>query len=677
MGSPFSLLRRPEISSPSVRTVLLCPFSAGTVLWQAQSGAWTLSVCVRGTFSLVHGREAVLADPQEPVAGDRHLGDDPRASVHVPSDLVPYKPRVDVVLVGSAFAPDREPVEALVARVSLGSLDKAIGVIGDRTWIEGPDGPEPSSPRPFRSMPLTYERAARARDNPHGFDLARAPVIGAPALPNLEAADDEIGGGRTVGFGPVAPGAGARRGLLRPEGWAWVEAPHDRARGPAPAGLDFAFYNAAPHDQQIDVLRGGDTLTLVNLDLRHPRLETRLPEVRPKAFLVPEDMERGVEIALRCDTLWIDTDRSLLTLSWRGLITVDSPDEEALGTLVIAAETKRRDLGYAQIAKILREGTLSSTEGDTLTEGRPLARPESILDIDSDLLPTPGPFKPKRPLPLGRGLRRSPRGVWGCLRPHRDRLRGQGASGGAAAGGDRGGGHHGAAVVGRDHRERSGRDGVDREAEDADAHRRAPPERGRPVSSHPPRPPTPPGPVGLRGGAVDATAGPRPVAGGSRGGRLRSDRGGGPARRRGACAFVVRAGDGGSAGCAAGVGGSQRVRPGVRAGVRRGDDGRARRVGLSVRLRCRPSRPHVRAHNPTSRWVRFDGRLVLRDEGPAEGFCARCAWIRRSGRVSLRAVEIGGDHRFDLDVVSGLAAVLFDLVLVLVLRPRRPRRRPR
>ena len=89
---------------PSVRTVVLCPFSAGTVLWQAQSGAWTLSVCVRGTFSPVPGREALLVDPQEPVAADRHLGDDPRNSLYAPSDLVPYKPRVDVVLVGSAFA---------------------------------------------------------------------------------------------------------------------------------------------------------------------------------------------------------------------------------------------------------------------------------------------------------------------------------------------------------------------------------------------------------------------------------------------------------------------------------------------------------------------------------------------------------------------------------------------
>ncbi len=396
-----------------MRTVVLCPFAAGTVLWQAQSGSWTLSVCVRGTFSLVHGREVVLADAQEPVTGDRWAGDDPRLGLRVPSDRVPYKPRIDVVLVGSAFAPHQEPVEALVARLSMGGLDKAIGVIGDRVWIEGPDGPEPSAAHPFRTMPLGYERAARARDNPHGFDLTRPPALGALALPNLEAADDEIGGDRTVGFGPVAPGASARRGLLRPDGWAWAEAAASvdaveaadaggvAARGPAPAGFDFAFYNAAPRDQQIDRIDGGDPLLLVNLNREHPRLETRLPDVRAKAFLVSADMAHGAEIALRCDTIWIDTDRALVALSWRGTLAVTPPDEEALGTLVVAAEPKGSEIGYAQIEKLLRDGTNTvSTDNDTFTiPGGAAPRRESQARADPDDVPTPGPIRPKRALP--------------------------------------------------------------------------------------------------------------------------------------------------------------------------------------------------------------------------------------------------------------------------------------
>jgi hypothetical protein len=353
-----------------LRTVLLCPFTAGSVLWQAQSGASSLTVCVRGTFSLVHGREAVLADAQEPITGDRHYGDDPRQSLYAGSELALYKPRTDVMLVGSAFAPDHEPVEALIARLSLGDLDKSIGVVGDRVWLEGPDGPEPSAPRPFRTMPLRYERAARAPDNPLGFDLTAPPAIGALALPNLEAADDEIGRVRTIGFGPVPPSAGTRRALLPPEGWAWLEG---GGRGPLPQRFDFAFYNAAPRDQQIDLVRPGASLVLENLSRAHRRLETKLPTVRPKAFLVPADEERGSEVALRCDTVWIDTDRALLTLTWRGIVAVPSSNEEELGALVVAAESKGREVGYKQIAKLLREGLSTTTDGDTFSETSPLA----------------------------------------------------------------------------------------------------------------------------------------------------------------------------------------------------------------------------------------------------------------------------------------------------------------
>jgi hypothetical protein len=353
-----------------LRTVLLCPFTAGNVLWQAQGGAWTLTVAVRGTFAMVHGREAVLAEGPEPVTVDRHYGDDPRQGLWAPSDLALYKPRTDVTLVGSAFAADQVPVEALIARLSLGDLDKSIGVVGDRVWIEGPDGAEPSAPRPFAAMPLRAERAARARDNPLGFDLTRAPAVGALALPNLEAADDEIGGARTVGFGPVPPFAGTRRALLPPDSWAWLEG---GGRGPLPAGFDFAFYNAAPRDQQVDLVRGGAPLVLEHLNRDHARLETRLPTVRPKAFLVPAEEDRGTEIVLRCDSVWIDTDRALFTLTWRGIVAVPTPDEEALGTLVVAAESKGREVSYRQIAKLLRDGmTSTTTDGDTFSDPSPL-----------------------------------------------------------------------------------------------------------------------------------------------------------------------------------------------------------------------------------------------------------------------------------------------------------------
>jgi hypothetical protein len=379
-----------------VHIALLCPFTAGTTIWQAHDGAWTFTACIRGTFSLVHGREAVLADAQEPVVGDRfHASGGPRGpSLYAASELVPYKPRADVILVGSAFAPEQTPVDALIARVSIEELDKSIGVIGDRRWSLGPDGLEPSAPVPFRSMPLRYERAARAPDNPVGFDLAGAPTLGDLALPNLEAVDDAPETGQALGFGPVHPASATRRGLLHPEALAWV---NDGEKGPMPRGFDFAFYNAAPREQQIDLLRHSASIVLTNLHREHARFIAKLPHVRPRAFLVSADAERSIEIALRCDTLWIDTDRAVMTLSWRGLVGLGTPEMAGLETLVVAAESKGKELRYKHIQRMLREGSSVSLDESLTGETHPLAVRHDHVSITPGSPHTPTAESSRRP----------------------------------------------------------------------------------------------------------------------------------------------------------------------------------------------------------------------------------------------------------------------------------------
>ena len=376
---------------------LLCPFTAGTSIWQAHDGAWTLTACVRGTFSLVHGREAVLADAQEPVVGDQFHATSAGSrgrSLYAASELVPYKPRADVILVGSAFAPEQTPVDALIARVTIEELDKSIGVIGDRRWSPGPDGLEPSAPVPFRSMPLRYERAARAPDNPVGFDLAGAPTLGELALPNLEAVDDAPETGQTLGFGPVHPAAVTRRGLLNPEALAWV---NEGEKGPMPKGFDFAFYNAAPREQQIDLLRHSASIVLTNLHREHERFVARLPHVRPRAFLVSADAERSIEIALRCDTLWIDTDRAVMTLSWRGLLGLGTPEVAGLDTLVVAAESKGKELRYKHIQRMLRDGGSVSLDESLAGETHPLGVRHDHVHATSSSSSTPSAASSRRP----------------------------------------------------------------------------------------------------------------------------------------------------------------------------------------------------------------------------------------------------------------------------------------
>jgi hypothetical protein len=369
--------------------VSLCPFTAGEIVWQAQGGAWTLSICVKATFALVHESEAAIADVQDPIE---------------PADLVPFKPKTDVLLRGHAYAPEGRAVEALVARFSVGDFTKAIGVVGDRVWRDGPDGLEPSPPEPFTKMPLSFERAARGKDNPVGVDLAQAAALGEIALPNLEAADDAHVEGRTVSVGPVDPTWRPRRRLLDEASARWLEG----REGPMPDGFEFRYFNVAPEDQQLALVRHGAVVSLENLSATEARIVSRLPLLRPKAFLVHEATQRATEVALRCDTVSLDADRGAVTLHYRGLVGVEGAEPDA--TIVIAAESPQKRLHYRHIEQMLKDGTTSSLS-ETGNELHELGRRHDTVKAASKRIfgasetPVPPSWNasaPSRPGPLPR-----------------------------------------------------------------------------------------------------------------------------------------------------------------------------------------------------------------------------------------------------------------------------------
>ena len=79
--------------------------------------------------------------------------------------------------------------------------------------------------------------------------------------------------------------------------------------------------------------------------------------MRPQAFRAPSlDAPKGrvEEVILRCDTLWINTDRGLLTLTWRGLI--DAPRGlSSVGTIIVDAEPGGAKLRWEDIASRLAD----------------------------------------------------------------------------------------------------------------------------------------------------------------------------------------------------------------------------------------------------------------------------------------------------------------------------------
>src|SRR5689334_17838914 len=88
-----------------------------SVVWQPRRGAWALTVVCKATYTLVPVESKLAQEQEYPNEDDNHWNDDPARSLYSPSDLAPFKPRADVMLVGHAFAPRKEPVRSLVARL--------------------------------------------------------------------------------------------------------------------------------------------------------------------------------------------------------------------------------------------------------------------------------------------------------------------------------------------------------------------------------------------------------------------------------------------------------------------------------------------------------------------------------------------------------------------------------
>jgi hypothetical protein len=295
----------------------LCAFRTSQLLWRRPDGAWILTAICRGSFDLVPGIATLADDQEDPTDGDNHWSDDVNRSVYAPNDHVPYKRAADVVLVGNAYAPGGEPVRSLVARMSVGRIDKSVDVLADRAL--SPSGKIIEGAW-FTRMPLRYERAAGGSrsSNPVGIDPETGrDAFGNTPLPNLVAKS----GCEPAGFGPLAAP------WLASEG------------GPAP--------NIAPRDQQLDVISEQERILLEHLHPTHARLETRLPGLRPRAVVTVDG--RLNDLAMTCDTLWIDTDRARCTLTWRGSVVVSGPD--APGRVLIALESCERPLAREEVLR--------------------------------------------------------------------------------------------------------------------------------------------------------------------------------------------------------------------------------------------------------------------------------------------------------------------------------------
>ncbi|MDI3287317.1 DUF2169 domain-containing protein [Polyangium sp. 15x6] len=283
----------------------------------------------KATFRLQPGTSPLAEQQEAPFEVDHPWPDGAQGSLRSSTDRVPFKRHAEVLVGGHVYAPRGQPTTSLVARLSVGPLNKAIEVHGDRVWV--PDG-RLSAAAPFVKMPIRWERSAGGPGtwNPGGIPANPSPDgRGFRPVPNLtpvglalRAAAQVI---PPVGFGPIAPGWPERASKLRRHMATWRQ--DTWASEPLPADMDAGFFNAAPSDQQLAQLGVGEQILLEHLHPEYPQLVTKLATVTPHA-LAQRPGGAAEEIRLRCDTMWIDTDRGTCALVWRGILGLKDPMED-------------------------------------------------------------------------------------------------------------------------------------------------------------------------------------------------------------------------------------------------------------------------------------------------------------------------------------------------------------
>jgi hypothetical protein len=312
------------------------PLPVGSIVWQAWSGAFVLSVVCKATFRL-RSVESPLAEAQDPIVPtDRYWHDDPREALRAPTDLVPFKRRAEVILVGHAYAP-HGPARSVLTRLCVAGADKLVDVFSERVFTM--EGQLREASPPFVKSPLVWRYAAGGpgTSNPVGIASDATPdPYGQRLIPRFQppglhiTRPDQVI--PTLGYGPIAPTWPERITKLYHHAATWD--PLRWNQRPLPRDIDVAYFNAATADQQVDAIRADERIVMENLHPDYPRLVTNLAPVTPEA-VVERPGQPAEAVPFVCDTMWIDTDRGVCALTWRARILLDSPN--APGRVLVKA----------------------------------------------------------------------------------------------------------------------------------------------------------------------------------------------------------------------------------------------------------------------------------------------------------------------------------------------------
>jgi hypothetical protein len=291
-------------------------------------------VVVKGTFLAGASDEPRLSlEQQALVQTDEHHGDPATTSIRLESEFALEKPFTDVVVVGKAVAPTKEPVTTLRVRLEVEGRSKDAAVTGPRRWVRAMGGLVASPPVPFTELPLVYEHAFGGTDDSRGPTAVAAELrnlvgvgfhphrdaksIDGLPLPCIEHPAHLMSSVRDrpppIGYGYVGRGWQPRVAHAGTYDQRWL----DEVCPFLPADFDPRYHQGAPPDQWFPLFQGGEKIRCVHM-ARAPVVEYRIPRIRlPVRFRFAD---RNEEKHGRLDTVILEPDLGRMQLVWRASV---------------------------------------------------------------------------------------------------------------------------------------------------------------------------------------------------------------------------------------------------------------------------------------------------------------------------------------------------------------------
>jgi hypothetical protein len=313
---------------------------AGYNMGLEPSGREHVVVVIKGTFRFPRADEPsghfAMHDAQLPlVMADTFTGEPGLSAPIYEADFALRKPRCDILLVGSAYAPGGRPVTRIEAGLRVGNWSKALAVVGPRHWECGVANAMASPPGVFVRQPISYDVAFGGTDLRHEDPAQHAAFMANPAgrgfhkhicsdwvdgapLPATEelgrSVRDPSGDYKPMALGPVGRGWQPRAALAGTYDADWL----DRQYPFLPTDFDDQYYQAAALDQQVPLegfKQGPVEVLLANLT---PDGLTRftIPHLVAPVHVFPKRGPRE-DYTATLDTVVIEPDEQRFCLTWR------------------------------------------------------------------------------------------------------------------------------------------------------------------------------------------------------------------------------------------------------------------------------------------------------------------------------------------------------------------------